>query len=1001
MLTVWSWASRARETATKRQRASSIVASGSAPSLAGSCPMADRMQFKILGPLEVVADDGERCDPSAGRQRRLLLALLVLRDGALDINRLVDILWGEDERVPAHPAGAVRTYITRLRQALEPEEVGGEPRVLVGGPDRFRLVLDGHELDAAAFEADLEHAIALVARDPQAALRAVEGGLERWRGPALVEVADERWAQPEAVRLDELRLSAKELRIRCLLDLGRHADALIDVERHVREHPLRERPHGQLMVTLHRCGRTIEATQVFRGFRDHLVEELGLDPSSEFEQMHRRLLNGRDPEGSNAMTAAGFWNEPPEPRTPLVGRDGPVREIADLLATARLVTLTGVGGVGKTRLALEVARRARQEGGHAAFVDLSVASDGTGVVDAMFAALRLPPAARNDDLDGLVRVLRSRPVLLVLDNCEHVLDTVAVVIDRFTSECPELTVLATSREAIGIDGEHSYHVPSLQLSAGVELFTSRVSAVAPQRGRDPDEGDAVEEICRRLDGIPLAIELAAARMSDLTAAAVVERLDDRFWLLAGSRRSLGRHQTLQATMDWSYDLLEEDEQAVLRGTAVFVGGFDSTALAAVVGLSDHDTLDRLATLVRSSLVEVDQSAAQPRYRLLDTVRLYAQDRLADTGELASRRRAHAQHLLAGALTHPPRLDDLEPWGANAEDDTDLSNHLAALDWLDRHDALSELGCLAARIPTVLGYAGFVDAAGRYLGRDDVTAALQDPEERALYLMASAVNASYLGRFHEQLTFGEAALETATDPVVRGAAANMLANAHTVFDPQPIPGLVAEALIDLPASAAMLRQGLNGQLALGLVRQGRLTEAADILEHLAHDRDGFAAAELMLVLHLLGEQEQALAVPRPSDLDPHLAFWDYRWSLLRALVAATEGRFGAAGQQLLNAADQTRSSPVRLLDTDVLLGFTALAHHTGDHHRASEILASFRGAVRSPASFALYVHYRDLLRAHLSKAELAAILERAADLDPAEVLDRELAAIATTSTPEAR
>ncbi|WP_157041603.1 ATP-binding protein [Nitriliruptor alkaliphilus] len=958
------------------------------------------MQFEILGPL-VVAEDGERRDPSAGRQRRLLLALLVLRDDALHVDRLIDIVWGRDERLPARPAGALRTYITRLRHALEPEEVGGAPRMLVGGPDRFRLVLDGHELDAAVFEAELEHATALVDRDPQVALQAVERGLGRWRGPALAEVADESWAQPEAVRLDELRLSAKELRIRCLLDLGRHVGALVDLERHVREHPLRERPHGQLMVALHRCGRTLEATEVFRAFRDRLVEEMGLDPSPEFEQMHRRLLNGRDPEGSDTVGPAGAWNELPEPRTPLVGRDGTVQEIVDLLASVRLVTLTGVGGVGKTRLALEVARRVRQGGGHVVFVDLSVASNGRGVVDAMFAALRLPAAARNDALDGIVRVLRSRPVLLVLDNCEHVLDTIAVAIDRFTRDCPELTVLPTSREAIGIDGEHSYHVPSLQLAAGVALFTSRASAASPQRGPDPSEVDAVEEICRRLDGIPLAIELAAARTSHLTAAAIAERLDDRFWLLAGSRRSLGRHQTLQATMDWSYDLLEEDEQAVLRAAAVFVGGFDAEALAAVAERSDHGTLDRLATLVRSSLVEVDHSAAQPRYRLLETVRLYAQDRLADTGELAGRRRTHAQHVLAGAMAHPPRLADVDPWGTTTEDDTDLGNHLAALDWFDRNDALADLGHLAARISLVLGYDGFVDGAGRYLGRDDVAPALQDPEERALYLTASAINASYLGRFSGQLTFGEAALEAAIDPVVRGAATNMLANAHTVFDPRRIPQLVAEALADLPASAVMIRQGLRGQLALGLVREGRLTAAADILQTMTREGDGFAAAELMLVLLLLDEQQQALAVPRPSAIDPQLAFFDYRWSLTRAFVAVTEGKFGAAGRQLLDAADQIRTSPIKLLDTDVLLGCAALAYHAGDHHLASEILASFRGAVRSPASFAVYVHYRDLLKARLSKPELAAILEQAAHLDPAEVLDRELRSIATTYTTENR
>ncbi len=954
------------------------------------------MRFGILGPLEVVIDDGERCDPSAGRQRRLLLGLLVLRDGAVDVDRLADIVWRPDERLPEHPASAVRTYITRLRRVLEPDGAGGEPLVLVGGPDRFRLVLDDHELDAAAFEADLEHANALVTDDAQVALEAVERGLGRWRGRALAEVADEEWARPDAVRLEELRLAAQELRARCLLDLGRHGEVLADLERAAREQPLRERPHRQLMVALHRCGRSIEATEVFRGFRDRLIEEMGLDPSSELEQMHRRLLNGRDPEGSAATARAGVWNELPQPRTSLVGRDEHVGGIVEVLSRARVVTLTGVGGVGKTRLALAVAHHHREHGGTVVFVDLSVVTDAGGVVDAAFAALRLPAAARSDQLDGLVRVLRAHPTLLILDNCEHILDTVADLIDQVTRGGPELTVLTTSREAIGIDGEHTYPVPSLTLTAGVQLFTSRAVA-ASQREPEPAEADTVAEICRRLDGIPLAIELAAARTSHLTPAAIAERLDDRFWLLAGGRRALGRHQTLQATMDWSYDLLDEDEQDVLRATAVFVGGFDAPALAAVSDRSDHDALDHLAALVRSSLVEVDHTGTQPRYRLLETVRLYAQDRLADTGELAARRDAHARHFLARALTHPPRFSDLPEWGVTAQSDTDLGNHLAALEWFDRQGAHVETGCLAARIPTVLGYTGFVDAAGRYLGREEIADALDDPDERALYLTASAANASYLGRFRDQLTFGQAAAESASDPVVHAAATVALANACTIFDPQRIPGLVENALADLPTSANMLRQELRGQLPLGLVMEGRLSEAADLLQGLTREgnRFRFAAAELVLVLHLLGQQQQALAVPRPSELDPHDALWDYRWSLVRALIAATERRFDAASQHLADATDQIRSTPIQLLDTDVLLGFAALAYHAGEHHRAAEILATFRGATRSPASFALYVHYRDLLRDRLSKPERHQILERADHLDPADILDRELA---RTPTP---
>ena len=959
------------------------------------------MRFGLLGPLEVVADDGGRCDPSAGRQRRLLLALLVLRDGAVDVDRLTDIVWGQDRRLPEHPAATVRTYITRLRRVLEPDGAGGEPSVLVGGPDRFRLVLDGHEFDAAAFEADLEQATALVDEDAQAALELVERGLGRWRGRALDEVADEDWAQPDAVRLEELRLAAQELRARCLLGLGHHAEALPDLERAVHEQPLRERPHGQLMVALHRCGRSGEATEVFRGLRDRLVEELGLDPSAELERMHQRLLAGEDPEGTATRVAAsGVFNVLPEPRTPLVGRDEHVDGIVELVGSSRVVTLTGVGGVGKTRLSLAAAHRTREDGSQVVFVDLSVVTDPSGVVDAVFAALRLPAAARGDQLDGLVRVLRSHPVLLVLDNCEHVLDAVAALVDRVTRDCPELSVLATSREAIDIDGEHTCPVPSLALDAGVELFAARAAAASSAGRAAVEDRDAVVEICRRLDGIPLAIELAAARTSHLTPAAIAGRLDDRFWLLAGGRRALGRHQTLQATMDWSYDLLEEEEQAVLRAAAVFVGGFDAPALAAVCGRSEHDTLDRLAALVRSSLVEVDHTDAQLRYRLLETVRLYAQDRLADADELALRRRAHAHHFLARALTHRPPFDDLPRWWTVFDgSDTDLDNQLAALDWFDRHDARVEVGHLAARIPTVLRYSGFVDAAGRYLGRQEITAALDDPDERTLYLIASATNASYLGRYRDAFVHGEAAFDAALDPVIRVAAATVHANACTIFDPRRVPDLVDDALTELPASASLLRQELGRPPPLGLTMEGRLAEAAEQLQTLRSEWDGFAAAELMLVWYLLGEQQQALAVPRPGELDPQYALWDYRWSLVRALAAAAEQRFEVAGQHLADAAEQIRSLPSRLLDHDVLAGYAALAYHTGDHHRASEILATVRGVMRSPASFALYTHYRDLLKARLSKNERTQILQRATHLDATDVLDRELQRTSTPQQPQ--
>lgn len=946
------------------------------------------MRFGILGPLEVVGGDGARCAPSAGRQRRLLLALLVHADDTLSVDQLVDAVWSEGEELPNNPSATVRTYLTRLRRLLEPDG-GDELRLVVGGPDRYGLRLDGHEVDAALFEGDVASASAVIDGDPRRALRDLERGLARWRGPALADVADEDWARPEAVRLNELRLHAQELRLRCLLDTGQHTEALPEIERHVRMHPLRERPCGQLMVALHLSGRTAEAAETFRVFRDRLVDEAGLEPSSELGQLHRRLLAGEGTFQGSDELSGGSWRQLPPARTALVGRDQPVAEVTGLLGRARLVTLTGVGGVGKTRLAVEVARGWQVDGGRVLFVDLSVVSDGGEVVDAVFDALGLSGEARSDHLAGLVRVLGSGPALLVIDNCEHVLDAVTTLIDRVILECPELTVLATSRELLGLDGEHAYRVPSLAPAAGVELFIARAAEVAAP-GMGPGELDRVEEICRRLDGIPLAIELAAARCSHMSVPAIAAHLDQRFWLLSGGRRALDRHRTLQATMDWSYDLLAEDDQAVLRAASVFVGGFDGQALAAVAERSEPDILDRLGVLATSSLIDLDRRGSPTRYRLLETVRHYAHDRLTDTGEATTRRQAHAKHFLTRALDHPPHIVDLQPWWLSGQIDEDDRNYLSALDWFDRNGELAHLGQLAARLPTVMGYGSFVDTADRHLGRDDVTAALDDRAERALYLIASALNANYLGRFRAQLSFGEAAMAASTDPTTRAAAAVATANACTIFDPRRIPRLIDEGMQDLPDTATTIRRDLCLSRPLGLIREGRLDQAAELLEDFLAEGQGFYVTELMFVRHLLGQDDHALRIPAPGDLDGRYAIWNYRWALLRALVAAADHRLDDAHRHLASAAAQVRSSPQRLLTNDVLIGFAALAHHTGDARRASTILASFRGSVRSPATFATYVHYRDLIKEQLPAGQRTTILEQAADLDPGRLFEEELA-----------
>ena len=946
------------------------------------------MRFGILGPLEISEGD-VRLEPSARRLRRLLLALLTARGEQVGIDHLIDAVWPTGTSLPKAPTATLRTYVARLRGTLEPEGVGGAANLLVGGPDRYELRLDGHELDAAAFEADLSAAWAVVDQNPADALRRVERGLARWRGRALDEVADELWARPESARLEELRLSARELRVRCLLDTGRHAEVLGDLERQVAEHPLRETPHAQLMLTLHRCGRTIEATEVFRSYRSRLVGEAGLEPSPRIDRVHRHVLEGpRDDAGTGAREPLPASTPLPAPTTSLVGREAQVTAIDDRLSDTRVLTLTGVGGVGKTRLALELAHT-RRASGRVLFVDLSRIRRPDAVIGAVADALRLTAEARGDRLEGLVRLLRGHPVLLVLDNCEHVRDEVAALVDRLVRGCSELRVLATSRETLGLEGEHVHRVPPLEHAAGVQLFLARAEAAGSAAPIGPTDLEHVDEICRRLDGIPLAIEFAAARTSHLTVAAIAERLHERFWLLTGGRHRAARHQTMQAVMDFSYQLLERDQQRVLRVTSVFAGDFDAPALAGVAGLDVPSAIDQLGALVASSLLETEPRGAETRYRLLETVRLHARGRADAAGELPGLQDGHARYFLHRALAEPARL--AEPGrltGYVADwDDQDLANYLAALDRLERDRELADVGRLATRMVAALGYRGFLDADGRYLGREDIATALSESDERALYLTVSAANANCLGQYEQQLALGDAALRDARDPATRLQAATLLANACTVFDPGRIPGLVDDTIRDVPPEAVPTRAWLRLRChePMGLVAQGRLDDAAEGFEALTGQGEGLAAAECGLVHWLRGRPQQALAVPRPGDLHADDAVWNYRWELVRALVTAAEGAPEQARRHLRAAAQQTRAVPARLLDHDVLLGCAAAAYHAGDPRRAAELLATFRGMVRTPAAFALYLHYRRLLKPLLSGPQRNAILERAADLDPGLVL----------------
>jgi predicted ATPase/DNA-binding SARP family transcriptional activator len=619
------------------------------------------VQFGILGPVEVTENDAPV--PVPGSRERQLLALLAVSVGhVVSVDRLVEELWGAD--LPRHPANALQAAISRLRRALGPR---GSELVVTRRPG-YVLEADPDSVDAHRFERLVAEARRRVAEQPAWAAQQLTNALALWRGAPLAELAGTDTGRGEAARLEELRLAAEEDRVEALLISGRHADLAGELEALVRAQPFRERRWGQLMLAHYRSGRQAEALRTFQEARRVLAEELGLEPSPDLRRLEAAILVQDPSLGPPAMerdAAAGRHNLPAQATT-FVGRWREQREVAKLLGEHRLVTLTGLGGVGKSRLALEVAAGlVEHTPGGVWLVELGAQGDGSLVVPAVAATLgvrdsgEFGPEGRSVE-DRLIDRLAAAASLLVLDSCEHVVDACASLAARVLAAAPGTRILATSREALNVAGEAQYPVTPLAFPDSptfvegladydaVRLFVERGGAVQPGFSLGADTAPAVVHICRRLDGIPLALELAAARLTALPVGEIAARLDDRFRLLtAGRRDAPPRQQTLRATLDWSYELLREPDAMLFRRLSVFAGSFGLAAAEAVCAgglVHGEDVLVTLARLVDRSLVaaEPDRNAS---YRMLETVRAYAWERLGQAGEAEVLQRRHAAHFL--------------------------------------------------------------------------------------------------------------------------------------------------------------------------------------------------------------------------------------------------------------------------------------------------------------------------------------------------------------------
>ncbi|MFZ2174224.1 MAG: BTAD domain-containing putative transcriptional regulator [Rhodococcus sp. (in: high G+C Gram-positive bacteria)] len=623
------------------------------------------LELGVLGGLTAVVE-GRPTDLGGFRQRALLAALIVAFPRDVSAERLLSQVWHD---VDDPKTSSLHFAVSKLRDRLGPDRPRGEAGAIVRSGSRYGLEVGADQIDAVRF-ADLvdrggrQREQGFVEESASSYAEA----LSLWRGSPYADVADAEFTRAEISRLTDLELRARKALLQMQLDIGRHDEAIGSAEELVTAHPLDERAWELLVIGLYRAGRQSDALAALRRVRGALDRDLGIEPGTRLRELESAVLNQDDerllvrraparpvavfPAAAPATPGPSTSNVP-IPRTSLVAREYEIGTVGAALANSPLVTLVGPGGVGKTRLAIEVCRRLGSTADGPWMVDFTPVESNSLVITAIESALLIRGPGT---IDHLLDTLATRSCTIVLDNCEHLLDGVTEVVAAMLDKCPDVRILATSREALAVDGEQVYEVEPLDEVASIELFGVRAAGVVPDWRLSDAVAEPVRRICTELDGIPLGLELAAAQLRVLSEEQIAEGLSDRFALLGGGARTApARQRRLADTIDWSYRLLGEEESRLFREVGLFAGSFDIEGAAALHGdQAPLAILEPLTALVRRSLLRVEPASSPRRYRMLQTLKQFALSRTEGV-ELEKSRAAHRAFVLERAVAAEKRL----------------------------------------------------------------------------------------------------------------------------------------------------------------------------------------------------------------------------------------------------------------------------------------------------------------------------------------------------------